>query len=225
MAGQRFNRIDWFDFFPVKDRLLQGLDGANVLLVDVGGGRGHRLQRFRSRFPDDTRTTTLVLQDLPDVIDAADDLDEGIVKMAHDFFTLQPIKGEPSSLSSSIAHWHSASFSYRPSLPIRGVRAYYFRSIFHNWPDSKCREILAQIRPAMTRGHSRIFINDWILPDQGAALYPSLLDINMMTLFSSMERTETQWRTLIESVDGASRRRKGVLRLSWSGNIAKTSFV
>lgn len=45
-----------------------------------------------------------------------------------------------------------------------------------------------------------MLIFEWILPDVGAPLYPSLLDINMLSLFSGMERTETQWRALLDSV-------------------------
>jgi len=79
------------------------------------------------------------------------------------------------------------------------ARVYYFRSIFHDWDDSKCREILHNLRPAMKLGYSRLLINDWIIPESCAPLYPAMLDINMMALFSGMERTETQWRSLLES--------------------------
>lgn len=51
----------------------------------------------------------------------------------------------------------------------------------------------------MRSGYSKLLINDWIIPDTGAALYPSLLDINMLGLFSGMERTESQWRQLLDS--------------------------
>lgn len=52
----------------------------------------------------------------------------------------------------------------------------------------------------MTPGYSKVLIHEWILPDTGAPLYPSLLDINMLALFAGMERTETQWRELLGSV-------------------------
>ena len=51
----------------------------------------------------------------------------------------------------------------------------------------------------MKPGYSKLLINDWIIPEEGAALYPLLLDINMLALFSSMERTVSQWRELLES--------------------------
>jgi hypothetical protein len=84
-------------------------------------------------------------------------------------------------------------------LTTAGARVYYLRSILHDWDDSKALEILQHIQPAMKREYSKLLINEWIIPDEGAALYPSLLDINMMAMFSSMERTESQWRTLLHS--------------------------
>jgi hypothetical protein len=86
-----------------------------------------------------------------------------------------------------------------PANDSKGARAYYLRSIFHDWPDDACRNILRNLKPAMKVGYSKLVINDWILPEQGAGLYPALLDINMLALFSSMERTTSQFRELLES--------------------------
>lgn len=53
----------------------------------------------------------------------------------------------------------------------------------------------------MVKGHSYLVINDFILPDTGCGLLQSQWDLMMMVLLSSMERTETQWKTLLESAD------------------------
>ena len=45
---------------------------------------------------------------------------------------------------------------------------------------------------------SRLVIADMVLPNVGASLFGSLLDIGMMTL-AGAERTENQWRALLES--------------------------
>ncbi len=169
MAGQRYNRLNWFDFFPIKERLLDAFEGG-PLLVDVGGAQGFELESFKSRFPH--VKGDLVLQDLPETIDSITNLESSISRMKHDFLTPQPVQG---------------------------ARAYYFRSIFHDWPNEKCREILRNLRPSMRAGYSKLLINDWVIPDKGAALYPSLLDINMMVLFAGMERSESQWHELLES--------------------------
>ena len=81
-----------------------------------------------------------------------------------------------------------------------GARAYYFRSICHEWSDTKCREFLSNTVAAMEPGYSKILINEWVLPDTGGALIPALLDIQMLAVRSGMERTQTQWRELLGSV-------------------------
>ena len=61
-----------------------------VLMVDVGGGRGHDLLELAKRKgPEHGR---LILQDLPEVIADAPEL-ELVESMGYDFFTPQPVKG------------------------------------------------------------------------------------------------------------------------------------
>lgn len=108
MAGQRYGRKDWFDFFPVQEKLLDGFTGG-PLLVDVGGSEGYELQCFKETFP--SAKGDLVLQDLPVVIDRIQNLDSDIIRMEHDFFTPQPVKGmiltpstSPSNIRQALAH-------------------------------------------------------------------------------------------------------------------------
>lgn len=97
MAGQRYGRKEWFEFFAVEERLLNvSVDGA--LLVDVGGAEGYELQSFKKAFPQ--AKGDLVLQDLPPVIDRIQTLDESIVRMKHDFFTPQQVIGKHDKASS-----------------------------------------------------------------------------------------------------------------------------
>jgi hypothetical protein len=84
MAGQRLNRIEWFSFY-------KGGNNQSTLLVDIGGGRGHDLEAFKHANPN--AEGKLVLQDLPQVIDDIKELHEDIIKVIHDFFTSQPMKG------------------------------------------------------------------------------------------------------------------------------------
>jgi hypothetical protein len=70
----------------------------------------------------------------------------------------------------------------------------------HDYSDAKCREILQNVVTAMKPGYSKLLIFDYILPDVGTPLWPALLDIQMMVSLSGMERTETQWRALLNSV-------------------------
>jgi hypothetical protein len=65
------------------------------LLVDIGGGRGQSLMQIKEKWP--ALQGKLILQDRPMVLDSFPEL-PGIEKMAHDFFTEQPVKRGYSSL-------------------------------------------------------------------------------------------------------------------------------
>ncbi|KAL4810929.1 S-adenosyl-L-methionine-dependent methyltransferase [Aspergillus unguis] len=80
------SRKSWLDWFPVQERILDGVEAPVV--VDVGGGKGHDLVAFSQRFPS---IGTLVLEDLSPVIEGLEF--NGIDKVAYDFFTEQPVTG------------------------------------------------------------------------------------------------------------------------------------
>jgi len=94
MEGQRRGRKAWYDNFPAENLVGTGEDKdvASVLMVDVGGGRGHELEDFRKRYPN--MAGRLILEDLPETINDIARLDESIERIEYDFFTPQPVKGE-----------------------------------------------------------------------------------------------------------------------------------
>lgn len=147
----------------------QRSDGNHILVVDVGGGRGNILQDLRRMRPD--LQGRLIVQDLAKEIDGRE-IAEGIEGMTFDFMQLQPVKD---------------------------ASVYFFRHIFHDWPDTMCRQILENTISALDPNHSRIVIVDMVLPDIGAELLPALFDINMM-LMGGRERTEREWRGLLKDV-------------------------
>ncbi|KAK0512054.1 hypothetical protein JMJ35_005182 [Cladonia borealis] len=67
---------------------------------------------------------------------------------------------------------------------VKGAFNYYFRRIFHDWSDAVSQTILRNTVQAMDH-RSRILITD--------------TDINMMS-FTGMERTQSQWKELLEGV-------------------------
>ncbi|WPH01525.1 Hypothetical protein R9X50_00437100 [Acrodontium crateriforme] len=146
-------------------------DPDAVLLVDVAGGRGHDISRFKqdcSQLPG-----RLVLQDLPETLRAIDPKLEHVEVMEYDFFNPQPIKG---------------------------ARFYHFRAIMHDWPDDECASILSATMSAMDPEYSRIVIEDWVLPDENVNLRAASMDILMMLYLSGIERTESHWRSLLTDV-------------------------
>jgi hypothetical protein len=92
MKGKRASRPSWAEWWPVDSLLLQpgDLDSEKVLVVDVGGGRGHDIEGFRNMFPNRGR---LVLEDQPSVIADIQELHPDIERVGHNFFTPQPIIG------------------------------------------------------------------------------------------------------------------------------------
>lgn len=85
-------------------------------------------------------------------------------------------------------------------LMLSGARAYYFRAIFHDWPDHICQQILRNTVSAMVPDYSRVLIVDLVLPDTNVPLFQACLDIQMMSIGAGVERSERQWRDLLRSV-------------------------
>lgn len=179
MGGYRLGRPSWVDeaVYSVQKNLIDGFDGdgdggKGVLLVDVGGNVGHDLTEFLQAFPD--APGLLVLQDQPGVIQsiAENALDARVERMSHDFFGEQPIVG---------------------------ARAYFLHSVLHDWPDDQCVDIVMKIKSAMTPGYSKLIVNEHVIPAVGASWEATSLDMYVMGFLGGRERTEDNWRNLLET--------------------------
>ena len=168
MGISRMNRGEDWFEFYPVENKLRAAEDK-PLLIDIGGGLGHDLIALKSKFPN--LSGRLIVQDLPIVIENVKDLPSGIEAMQHDFFTPQPVKG---------------------------AKAYYLRTVLHDWPDKQVREILENIRAAMSKD-SILLINENVLPESNVPLYPAMLDLSMMAIFSSLDRTQTQFKELLDS--------------------------
>jgi hypothetical protein len=118
-------------------------------VVDVGGADGTVAQELAKKYP----SIKIVVQDLPNVIENAKDLQSTplspqVTFQSHDFFTEQPV---------------------------HGAEVYMFRMIFHDWSDKFCARILHQLIPALKPG-AKILINDFCIPEPGTtSLYQERL--------------------------------------------------
>lgn len=110
----------------------------------------------------------LVVQDL--VLDGAEKLPYGIEAIKYDFFTQQPIKD---------------------------AKVYYLRTVLRDWPDNQAQEILSNVRGAMNQD-SILLIHEHALPESNVPLYRAEVDLHMMAIFSSMDRTSAQFNVLLE---------------------------
>ena len=144
-------------------------------LVDVGGSRGHVSIALAQVAPE----MTFIVQDLPEVI--------------------SQVSGAPPGLEKRLKY---EVYNFRTPQPVKDADVYFFRRIFHDWPDHICTDvILKNLVPSMKLG-SRVILNECILPrpeDECGAWERKLqnaLDMQMMVAISSRERSLADWREL-----------------------------
>lgn len=128
MSAYRAGHKNWWDVgvYPVHERLVEGFDASasDVLLVDMGGGRGHDLDQLLTVHQQ--RPGRVILQDLEPVIETIEDKEaKQYEAQVHDFFTPQTIKA---------------------------ARAYSLHSILHDWDDEDSLRILENLVPALKPG-------------------------------------------------------------------------
>lgn len=158
---------NWFSFFLVEEKL-QVHDLSRVVMVDVGGSQGGDITAFYDAFP--ALVGKLVLQDLLGVIEGCKQLPDGIEAIGYDFFDPQPVKG---------------------------AKAYYLRTVLHDWPNKQAVQILKRVREAMAPD-SLLLINETILPDCNVALSSAQADLTIIVSFASLERTQEQFEEILE---------------------------
>jgi hypothetical protein len=79
-----------------------------------------------------------------------------------------------------------------------GSDAYIMSNVLHDWSDEQCRIILANCRRAMKR-ESRLLIVEMIVPPGSGPSLAKLLDLEMLVTTGGRERTEEEFKTLLES--------------------------
>jgi hypothetical protein len=175
MQAYRAGNAMWFesDFYPVSERLLDGFDFSisDVLLVDVGGGKGHDLAAFAAAHPHPPGE--FILQDQASVLA---EVDPSLSKL----FTARP--------------W---DFFASPE-PVKFARAYFLHSILHDWGDADCLRILANLKPSLKPGYSRVLFNEIVVSEEKPTLPATSMDMMMLAHCDpAYERTERAWRDLL----------------------------
>lgn len=189
MGLEEKNRGRWLDEYPFE-RETEGWDPNSPLFVDIGGNVGYYCAKFKDRFPN--VPGRIILQDLPGTIAHALQT-PGVEVLGHDFFQPQPVKSKRISvvhsltLKSESLAWCSNTFA--------DAKYYHLGWVLHNWNDEKSRQILEQIKSAMS-SESVLLINDMILPETGISSFSASLDLVMLGACASRERTLQEWRNL-----------------------------
>ena len=86
--------------------------------------------------------------------------------------------------------------SFFESIP-EGGDTYALKDIIHNWDDEHASEILRTCRRAMS-ADARLLLIERMLPPGGEAAIGKIVDVTMMVLTGGMERTEAEYRALLE---------------------------
>ena len=71
--------------------------------------------------------------------------------------------------------------------------------VLHDWSDEPARKILQMLRDALKPGYSKLLIHDHVVPEKSAHPHATAYDLTMMVLVAGQERTETEWRALLQS--------------------------
>jgi len=140
-------------------------------VVDVGGGQGGLLALILDRNP----SVSGGLFDSPHVIAGAGGAIDRLVaqgraeKVVGDFFQAVP----------------------------RGGDAYVLKFIVHDWDDARAVAVLERCRDAMAP-NGRILLVELIVPEGNEPSPAKSIDLTMLLLFHGRERTEAEYRALLQ---------------------------
>jgi 2-polyprenyl-3-methyl-5-hydroxy-6-metoxy-1,4-benzoquinol methylase len=140
------------------------------LVVDVGGGRGDLISSIVRANP----TLKGILFDLPQGAEEA----QSQLKANGVADRCQIVRG-----------------SFFNSVP-EGGDVYVLSRILHDWPDDKATTILANCRKAI-KDDGILLIRDSVLTDHDEL--GSQIDLTMMIMTGGEERTESEWRNLLQA--------------------------
>ena len=147
------------------------LSGAKTI-VDIGGGRGTLMSSILRAYP---QARGIVL-DLPHVIEqgrqliAEYGLQDRCELIAGDFFKAVPPGGD----------------------------VYTLKWVIHDWTDAQSIAILKNCHAAMPP-HGRLLLIEAPLPPRNELSLHKLMDINMLVMTGGRERTEAEYRSLLEA--------------------------
>lgn len=72
------------------------------------------------------------------------------------------------------------------------------RQTLHNHPDSDCVKVISNLKSAMKPGYTKLLLHEQVIPESGASDWAATQDFNMMIMLATLERTEPQWRAIVE---------------------------
>jgi SAM-dependent methyltransferase len=141
------------------------------LAVDVGGGRGELL--------------AILLRNRPDLRGVLYDLPQGVAE-ARPFLESQGVADrvriEPGSMFDSVPP---------------GGDVYLLSRVLHDWPDDRAALVLRNCRAAIA-DDGVLLIREGVVPPGDAPSPSKQTDLVMLFMLGGAERTEAEWRALLE---------------------------
>lgn len=141
-------------------------------LVDVGGGHGGLITSILRARPE----MTGVLFDSPSVIEGARS------------------RIEAAGLADRC---ETVSGNFFQSVPAGGD-GYILKWIIHDWNDERATTILKNCRNAISND-GRLMLVDVVIPPGSEPHFGKFIDLNMLVMTGGLERTEQEFRTLLEA--------------------------
>lgn len=148
--------------------------GETRVLADIGGGHGSVLASILQKYPN----MKGILFDLQHVVAGAGaylqsmSVFDRCTILAGDFFTNVPA----------------------------GADTYIMKNIIHDWPDDKAIPILKNTRAALQqRKGGRLLLLELVIPPGNEPHLSKLADIEMLALAGGRERTEEEYRSLLQA--------------------------
>lgn len=143
-------------------------------LVDVGGGEGTLLAEILRRHP----------------------------RLHGTLFEIPPVAARASAVLDAIDadRWEIVAGDFFERVP-EGADCYLMANVLHDWDDADSIQILSNCRRSMASG-GRVLIVERLVPEDGSDPVPTLLsDINMLVITGGQERTNSEYRRLLEAAD------------------------
>ncbi|KAF3889874.1 MULTISPECIES: methyltransferase [Nostocales] len=141
-------------------------------LVDIGGGQGLLIASILKAYP----AMEGILFDLPSVIASS-----------KNFIEIEEIKDRCSVVEGNF-------FELVPS----GGDAYILKRIVHDWDDESAVAILNNCHCAMQE-KGKLLLVEMVIPPGNEPFFGKFLDLELMTVFGGRERTEKEYRELLEA--------------------------
>jgi hypothetical protein len=159
----------------VTPALLEAYNFAGIhTLMDVAGGHGALLGAVLNKYPE----MRGILVDLPHVIEGAKRLPENQALAAR-------------------CEFQSADFF--AELP-KGADAIIMKHIIHDWEDDKATLILKNCRKALAgKPNAKILLVESVIPEGNEPHPGKFIDLEMFVFPGGRERTEKEFRKLLES--------------------------